>query len=389
MRQFFGRRFLALALAAAALGTPVAAGAFLSAAVPAVPAVLARDQIFQGDYIAVGDAIELLGNVDGDVIVAASRLVVRGAVSGDVIAAASTIEITGEVEGDVRAAAMAVAISGTVGKNVNVWGNRVEVAAGATIGRNLSGVAEQFVLDGAVGRTLAVRAANLAIAGRVDGDARLNAGSHGLVTLQPSAVIAGALDFEAQAAEQLQRKAGATVGGEIRHLPLADRSAAVAWQRSLFLRTISLFGMFVVGLVLVTFAPRALHALVQQSWSRQPWLALAWGLIIVVATPLAAFALTLTVIGLPLALMIVGVYVMALYLAQVVAGISLGVWLMSRAAANRVPATLVLPMVLGLTLLMAVTTLLGPMGWLMKLLAVLWGVGALARFKVQLLAQWR
>lgn len=380
---------LAFALAAAALVTPLGVGAFLRADRPGVPAVLARDQIFQGDYVAVGDLIELQGNVDGDVIVAASRLVVSGAVSGDVIAAASTIAITGEVEGDVRAAAMDVTISGAVGKNVNVWGNRVAVTAEATVGRNLSGVADQFVLDGAVGRSLAVRSANVVIAGRVDGAVRLQAGRHGLITLKPQATIKGALTYEASAAGQLQRDVGATVGGVVRHVAQVEPSAGAAWQRSLFLRVFSLFGMFVVGLVLVTFAPRAVLALIQQSGSRQPWLALAWGLIIVVATPLAAFVLLLTVIGLPLALLMAGAYVMTLYLAQVVSGISLGVWLMSRAKVRRLNGTLVLPMVLGLTLLVAATMFFGPIGWLIELLAVVWGVGAWWRFTLQVLAQWR
>ncbi|MDO8559596.1 MAG: hypothetical protein Q7S23_00970 [bacterium] len=389
MQKNFGRRWALAVLAAGVLAVPLAAGAFLTVDRPGVPAQLRRDQIFQGDYIAVGEVVELAGNVDGDVIVAAQRLVVSGAVSGDVIAAASSVEISGDVEGDVRVAAMQVDISGIIGRNANLWGQQVTMTDTASVGRNLYAVGEQLTLQGTVGRNLAVRALNVAIRGSIGGAAQVHVGDRGTIALQSGTDIKSSFTYEATAATQLTRDESAKVGGEVRHLPWAEPESGSGWPHFLFFRIIGLFGMFVVGLVLVTFAPKAMVGITQQSWTRQPLPAFAWGLVITVATPAAALVLAFTIIGLPLALLSLGAYLMALYLAQVVAGIALGIFAFSRLPANRSRGSLVLPMVLGMTLLFFLTAFLGPLGILVKIFAVLWGVGALWRFKTQQLAQWR
>ena len=389
MKNYFGRRWGLAVLAAVVLAVPLAAGAFLAADRPGVPAQLNRDQIFQGDYIAVGDVIEISGNVDGDVIVAAQRLVVSGAVSGDVIAAASTIEISGDVEGDVRVAAKQVHLSGAVGRNANLWGQQITMTDAASVGRNVYAVAELLTLQGAVGRNLAARALNVTIAGSIGGAAQVHVGDRGTVSLQSGADVEGAFSYEATAATQFSRHESAKVGGEVRHLPWAAPETGGGWPHFFFFRVIGLFGMFIVGLVLVTFAPKAMVGITQQSWTRQPLPALAWGLVVTLVTPVAALVLAFTIIGLPLALLIFGGYLMVLYLAQIVAGIALGIFVFSRLPANRSRGSLVLPMVLGMTLLFFLTVFLGPFGILVKISAVLWGVGALWRFKTQQLAQWR
>ena len=63
---------------------------------------VAEDEIIEGNFIKIGNTIDIAGNVNGDVIVVGSSITISGDVAGDVIAAGSTIRILGEVGGSVR-----------------------------------------------------------------------------------------------------------------------------------------------------------------------------------------------------------------------------------------------------------------------------------------------
>lgn len=367
---------------------PVAAGAFFFRAKTVMPMLLERDEIIKGDYITVGDTIDLQGNVDGDVIVAASRVTIAGAVSGDVIAAASDIEISGAVEGDVRVAAVNVTIAGTVGKSLNVWARNITIAPTATVERNAYAVAESLTVGGNIGRNLATRAFRQRIGGAVAGDVRLELGADGSAEILPEAALSGTVTYAAANQNQLESKLAATSTVALQYEAVPLPSAAEHFRWYLFRRIVSLFGLLVVGLVLVSLAPKYVLALAQQFF-RQPAWSVWWGLMFAVVTPAAVVALAFTVIGLPLAFMLGALYFISLYLAQVVAGITLGIWLFQRFSNGRYRGSLLLPMVAGIAVYVAATGFFGPASWAMKTVAVLWGLGVIAKMKLQLLKEWR
>lgn len=379
----------ALVLVSLLAGLPFAASAFFFSRVSSgLPLALSRDQIVQGDYITAGETIDLQGNIDGDVIVAASRLVIAGSVSGDVIAVASHIQISGEVEGDVRVVAMNLQISGTIGRSLNAWGSTVSLAPAATVGRNAYIVAEQLEMSGAVERDLATRAVRQTFGGRVSGEARFELGDDGRAQLLPEASVGGKLTYVAARADQLDQTAVATSTIQLQHQSFVPPSSAAQQQWFLFRRVVSLFGLLVVGLVLVSLVPRYVLQLGNQIM-RQPAWTLLWGLIIAAATPAVILVLAFTVIGLPLALLLAAGYVAGMYLAKVVAGLVFGIWLFQRASRGQYRGSLLLPMVAGMTAYVAVTSLFGPAGWAVKIVAVLLGLGAIAQLKAQELAKWR
>ena len=389
-RKFGSRRAVTVAaVIAVAVMLPVAAVAFALQGRPGVPLQLAKNEIVQGDYITAGDTIDLQGNIDGDVIVVGKTVTIAGAVSGDVIVAANTLIISGEVEGDVRVAGMHVTIDGTIGKNCNVWGADVTLGEKSSIGRNGYVVGQNVSIRGAVGKNLAVRAANLMLGGNVVSDVLAEVGIDGVVTLLPGGSIGGNLTYAAATAEQLRRDPAAKVSGTVRHEAIPVPTAAERLWYSIFGWMVSLFGMLVVGLALINLVPRYVVQLVQQGYIRKPWRSLASGLVVVVATPIVVVVLLFTVIGLPLALILAAFYFVILYTAQVVSGIAIGLLLFNRTLGSRYRGTSLLPMVCGLILYVAIAGMLGPVGWALKMIAVLWGVGALWQVSLKNVAQWR
>lgn len=365
----------------------VAAAAFLPSR-SAAPHQLPAGQRFSGDYFAVGEVIDLAGDVDGDVMVAASRVRISGHVNGDVLALASELILSGDVSGDVRAAAMTVTIRGAVGKNLNVWAQRLALEPASSVGRNALVGGETLKLQGTVGGTLAAQGHRVTLSGGVGGPTAVNVGSAGILTLSETAQLAGDLTYHSSSPEQLHATATPHVGGKVVHQPLPVASQAERLRAEIFGRLLSLFGLLVVGLVLVSVMPRWCLELSDLMVRRQPWLTAAWGVVGVLAVPVVAVILFLTLIGIPLAVMAVALYFVSLYVAQAVAGITLGVLVLQRIGQGRFASPLIVPMVAGITLLALVTSL-GAAGWMLRLAAVLWGFGAMLRSARSALPQWR
>jgi cytoskeletal protein CcmA (bactofilin family) len=105
------------------------------------------------DLYAFGGAVTIDGTVQGDLIASGGSVTVNGTVEGDIMAAGGTLRIGGTVNGDVRAAGANVTIAGNVSEDALVAGGRVEVAT-----------------DGRVGEDMVVSSGTLTVAGTVDGN---------------------------------------------------------------------------------------------------------------------------------------------------------------------------------------------------------------------------
>lgn len=370
---------VALPLAAAAAWLPVRSGS---------PHQLPAGQRFAGDYAAVGERIEIAGDVDGDVMVVASRVTISGNVSGDVLALASDLALTGDVAGDVRVAALTVSLGGAVGKNLNVWAGQLALTPTSSVGRNALIGSDALKLQGTINGALAARGGTVVLDGSVAGPATVALGEHGTLTIGREARVNGDLTYLARSPEQLLSTTTAPVTGVVKHQPFVGPTPAERWRTEIFGRLVSLFGLLVVGLVLVTLAPRWCLELAELMQRRQPWLTLAWGVIGFLAVPVGAVALVFTVIGMPLALIVAVLYLVGMYVAQAVAGIVIGVSVLQRFGNGRWNKTFLPSMVVGMTLLVAVSSF-GPAGWLARLAAALWAFGAILRSAGQALPRWR
>jgi hypothetical protein len=135
-----------------------------------------------------------------------------------------------------------------------------------------------------------------------------------------------------------------------------------------------LLGAFVVGWVLFAVFPsafgRPLHS------PRSVLLSLLVGLLVLVATPVAALILVLTVVGLPLGIILLGCYALALYLGVIVVAATLGRTLVHAEPGQngRFAAGLLLGLVI-----ITIAVSLPVIGVGVRLLVILLGLGALVQ----------
>jgi len=351
------------------------------------------DEIIEGNFIRVGNVIDINGPVNGDVIVAGSSITINAPVAGDVIAAGNTIRIRGSVGGSVRVVGSSVEISSEVTKNVWAVAATVNLSPEAKVGWDVYAAAGNIEIKGPVAGNVWATGAGIVIGNQVGKNVLASLDEEGQLILYPEAKIDGSLTYKAKSETQLVMKEGAQVIGGIekKALPLPTEAD---WKKvlggvSIFFGIISLFSLLVIGLVLVTLLPKiALE--IKDEMVKRPMPAIGWGFIYLVATPVVILLLMLTVIGLPLGLILIPVYFIALYLSEVLVGFVIGLILFDKLnkKEKKYKGSLIWPLVIGLLIFVVITSL--PLiGWLIKLVLILWALGAAITVKKGLLKEYR
>ena len=367
---------LLLALAALALPRPARAATFLADG----QVVVAQGQTIDDDVYAFSGTITIDGRITRSLVVAGGTVTVNGQVDGDVTVAGGTITLNGPVGGTVRVAGGTVTINGPVGWDVVAAGGDVTVGSGSRIANDLVLGAGTVTVAGRIDGDLRGSATQARLLGEVRGDVLLDIDNQ--LSLGPQAVIGGDLSYRAPQAANIDP--GARIQGQTRFTPTgaatgSERSfteRALAWLGSLLLR---LAWALVAGTLLVMLLPRR-SATIADTLRQAPVASLLWGIALLIAVPILAIILLITVVGVPAGLLLLGFYLAALYLSQVLLGLSLvrGAVPLSWRTTRRLP--LWLAMLIGTSLVVLIRLLPLPFGiatWWTAILSFLIAVLAL------------
>ena len=112
--------------------------------------VIPAEETIDSDLYASGGLVRVEGTVDGDLIVTGGQVRLTGEVTGDLIASGGMVDVSGQVEGDVRAAGGQLTVSGTIGEDLFVAGGQVTLSSSGEVGEDLVFAAGQMTLDGSV-----------------------------------------------------------------------------------------------------------------------------------------------------------------------------------------------------------------------------------------------
>ncbi|MFQ5937096.1 MAG: polymer-forming cytoskeletal protein [Acidiferrobacterales bacterium] len=322
------------------------------------------------DVYAAGRRVTVSADVAGDVIAAGGRVLIERRVSGDVMAAGGVVEIRATVSDDVRAAGGVVSVSGHISGDAIVAGGVVSLEPGTSVDGRAWLTGGQVEVAGRIATELKAACGSIVVAGRVDGDVELLSDA---LEILPSARVTGNLVYRGRREAKISR--GARIDGELSYQPLAVstrgpapwRSAGIVVLASLMLTGIVLFLCF------PSFAVRAARTV-----ETHPWQSLGLGLAVLVAGPIVAILLMVTIIGIPLAIILIALYVVFL-----IAGYLTGVLYVSDvglrwALDSPRPSTgvRVVSIIAGV-LALGIVGLIPLIGGLVALLVLLVGLGAL------------
>ena len=303
--------------------------------------------------------------MDGDLIVFSRNVIVNGHVRGDILGLARSLEFNGTVDGNIRITSEDITITGTVGKNVTDWSGHLTLDPKGKIGGSLTVGAGDASLDGHIGGDLLAFLGELEIDGSIGGGARIQGRR---LTIGSNAVIAGATHFEGRNPAEVA--AGAKLGSPIlfvEHKHGPDRTSPLYFWHQVLMWGAS----FVFGLALLLVAPGFFYDVANACKRVGPTSGL--GVLFLLATPVAAVLICITIVGIPVGIATILLYVIAVYSAQVFVGTWLGEKILG--AAVGIGPTLG-RLALGLAILRAIR-MVPYLGVLIGSMVVVCGLGAL------------
>lgn len=342
---------------------------------------IGEGQTIFGNLVKAGQIINIEADVPQDIIAVGQSVVINGNVKGDVLAAASSIRINGDVEGNIRVAGSNVEINGRVGKNLNAFGANVVLGEDSEIAWDVVAYGGSVEVRGKINGRMDGGGGSIIIAGGIGKGGKLSLGDGKLSILSP-AIIGDSLEYVSE--EKAEVADGAQIAGELKQTApeVKSKTGKSGWTPFWwFSKVVSLFGLFVVGLVIVGVCKKR-TAKVFDKMFKKPGQSILWGIVYAIATPIVLFLLLFTVIGIPLSLIGFALYLISLYLAKVFAGIAIGILVLSKIKKKN-DISLMLAMVLGLIILILLKSI--PfVGWIIGLVAMWWALGAIVAAKKEI-----
>jgi len=283
--------------------------------------IVPKGETVNGTLLASGERIVIDGDIKGDIICAGQNVDINGAVDGDIICAGQNITIAGAVSGSVRCVGQIVKISGAVGRNVTVAAQTI--SADSAIAGEMLFAGRQADIGGRIGSDIAGAGNEISINGDIAGNADFHDKN---LTLRKDSRIGGELNYTSD--NELSNQGGQVLGGVNRTVPAVKDGAAfpkaqkTVWQ-DVADKAIGFIINLAVALALV-FLFKNFTSKISGAILEKPGRSFGWGLIIMIAVPIAAIALAITIIGIPVAMLAVLLFVAALFLSRILAAIAVG-----------------------------------------------------------------
>ncbi len=311
------------------LGSATVASAFEKRTVSNGDAIVAKNETIDDDLLLASDDVIVDGTVNGDVIALADTVIVNGTINGNLFTLADRIEVRGAVNGAVLAAGTTVQIDGTVQRSLVAAGSRITTSESANIGGSLLAAGDRLEHRGVLARGAALAGSNLLVSGKV-GKEILAGGAR--LEFADTAMVGGTVDFWSD--ESPIVATGARTGAVTRHI--MENRWTTHWDRPWYFRpgwAILKFGGFLAfGLAALSLFPRV-RSRFPEVISRNLWQAPLAGFLTLVATPIAAILLMITVIGVPIGVVALVSLPVLIYVSQIFVA-----WSVGRLLADRVPA---------------------------------------------------
>lgn len=327
--------------------------------------VVVKDRVVEEDLLVAGSNVRIQAEIKGDLAVAGSEVNITAPVGGYVLAAGSNVSINSSVGNDLWAAGSNVTINNSVGDNAMLAGNTVNLSPEASIRSDASIAGNTITVKGRVEHNLKLAASEAQIGSEIGGN--VEADVERLIIL-PGAVIRGNLIVHGSHPPEISPEA--QVLGQTEFRPREQRSPWLSW---LFWWIYGFLALLITGFAVLLLS-KVWANRVAQTFIGKPLYSLLAGLLALILVPVVIVLLAITVVGIPLALIFLAFYCTVLILSCVFAAYLVGDRLLS--LMNRPQASPWLRMTVG-ALVLSFAASLPWLGWLVQLLILLIGFGAL------------
>ena len=338
---------------------------------------IAEDKTIRDDLYASGESVNIKGDVDGDVLTGAGIVTIDGTISGDFTAAAGTIFLNGEVKDDVRIGGGIIYVNGKVGGDIIIGGGQIILSEESDIGEDALIGSGTLQVNGSIGNNLWVGAGSVNLDGEVGNRGKISADT---IDIGSNAEINGSFTYTSSDKADIDPEA--RIKGKITHkLPPEEKireARPLAGLASLFFYLLFAFISFLAALVsafiFIALLPKAVSE-TTRALTQRVWASLGIGFLVLIIIPVAAIILMITLIGLPAGMITFALYFIFIYLSQIAFSIFLGEKIIT-SITKKEKTSPYLSALIGLVIL-AILGFIPFLGWLVKFIAMLFGLGAL------------
>lgn len=381
----------------ASLRALVLLGPVLWLAVPVSP--IRAETVLQTNgtdtFIAASSGMPQL-QAPGDVFASGGAVVTTGRVAGDAHVAGFDLDLEAEVAGDLYAAGASVTLRAPVGGDLSMMGFSLRTTDAAVTAGNARMLGSTITIDGPVGGALAATGAEITLNAAITGDTLLQGGT---ITFGPKARISGTLTYSAPEPVPIPTEVIAAAKVVYHKTPpMADRFGdmhdwGADWvddwaggDMPALPGTLALMSAFLVTLgflvllggAMLAMAPQRIEAL-RQVAARRPALMVLLGVLGVAALMGLVPVAVMTLIGLPFVPIAVLAILVVWTLGYVFGAYAVALRLYQAFGARQEPGLGLRIVLLGCGVLgFSLLNFVPLLGWMINLVLVLFGIGALS-----------
>src|SRR5262249_37638605 len=257
------------------------------------------------------------GDVTGDLIAVGRRVVISGHVGGQVFTAAKSVTINGTVDDSVLGIAtdtLSVASNG-IGRNLYGLGSTIDLSPAARVAANAALGAERIQIAGSVGRDVYGAGEEINVSGSISG--ALIAYAQKIALLAPAHIV-GNVTAHVEHADDLTVSPTAVIGGEVETVIMKGHEERNEYLTGSFyaFQLVRFAAAFFAGALVLALVPSLRRISIDNA--RSALVAGAIGLVTLVAAPIIAVLVAITIVGLPIGLFALVLWAAGVYLAKVV-----------------------------------------------------------------------
>lgn len=330
---------------------------------------ISEDEVIEGDLFVGGGIITIDGVITGDLFFGCNTININGEVKGDIIGMAASFTLNGTAGDDVRVWCRSVNINGLIAKSLTAFGQDVVLSKQSIVKRDAIVGCTEAMLEGGILGEIWSGSKILQLSGVVGKQAEFGAKQ---IIIRPSAEIHGNLKYRAKKIEIMD---GASIEGKIEKLPPKKKKSKWLSWKFYVLKMIYMIGAILVGIVMIKLSPDLTIKVTKQV--RQYWRSLGVGFVVLICLPIALILVAATVIGIPLAVILLIFYLLFLYTGKIFVSLVIGQEILkSRESAS------IWALILGIVIFTVLFNI-PYVGWLIKLLVMILGLGALSLISIQ------
>ncbi len=326
---------------------------------------LGDGEVLEDDLIVAGETIVIAGDVSGDLIAAGGSIEVAGRVDDDAWIAGGSLIIDGEIGDDLRVAGGDIHLRGSVADNVMIAGGTITTSSKSDVGGDLDAAGGSIEIAGHVGADLSCNGGSVVIGGTIDGNTTICADD---IRILQSARIQGDLEYTSD--KEIEIPAGTVIGDVV--YKRSEKKVEDIYSKTTS-SIISFLSILLIGLLMVRFTGNTTIR-VSDTIATQILKSLGSGVLLLIAIPLIAMILMITVIGIPLGLIVLFAYIVILYISKIFVGLAIGRRIVTYA--KKEISSPYWHLVVGL-IVIAFATRIPLVGFLISLIVILAGLGAL------------